>query len=141
MSRSLTINLYLRPCSLAIYGNFYLYCLYIFRLFSSLQIVQIWSKIMHYILEVSKYTNIIYIRVYLVLPYIERLFSSVCYFLSYFCWLVKCMSRVNKFHNFFLSYLEAGARSIFEGFSYCHLWKVQFQVSSTFLAFCIGSVN
>ena len=35
MSRSLSINLYLRPCSIAIYGKFYLYCLYHLRLFWS----------------------------------------------------------------------------------------------------------
>ena len=38
-----SINIFLRPCSIAIYGKFYLYCLYHFRLFSSLQIVKVWS--------------------------------------------------------------------------------------------------
>ena len=36
MSRNVSINLYLRPCSIAIYGKFYLYCLYHLRLFSGL---------------------------------------------------------------------------------------------------------
>ena len=31
----------------------------------------------------------------------ERLFSTVCYFLSHFCWSVNYMSRVSKFHIFF----------------------------------------
>ena len=39
----------------------------------------------------------VYIGVYLVLAYIERSFSTVCYF----CWSVNCISRVSKFHNFF----------------------------------------
>ena len=39
MFRSLSINFYLRPCSIAIYGKFYLYCLYHFRLISGLLIV------------------------------------------------------------------------------------------------------
>ena len=43
MSRNVSINLYLRPCSIAIYGKFYLYCLYHLRLFSGLQIVTILS--------------------------------------------------------------------------------------------------
>ena len=40
MSRSLSINFYLRSCSIAIYGKFYLYRLCLFRTFSGLQI---WS--------------------------------------------------------------------------------------------------
>ena len=32
MSCSVSINLYLRPCGIAIYGKFYLYCLYYLRL-------------------------------------------------------------------------------------------------------------
>ena len=36
MSNKVSINLYLRPCSIAIYGKFYLHCLYHFRLFSGL---------------------------------------------------------------------------------------------------------
>ena len=35
MSRNISINLYLRPCGIAIYGKFYLYCLYHLRLFCS----------------------------------------------------------------------------------------------------------
>ena len=36
MSCNVSINLYLRPCCIAIYGKFYLYCLYHLRLFWSL---------------------------------------------------------------------------------------------------------
>ena len=43
ISRSLSIYLRLRPCSIVVYGKFYLYCLYYFRLFSGLLIVQICS--------------------------------------------------------------------------------------------------
>ena len=42
MSRSLSINFYLRPCSIVIYGKFHLYHLNLFRNFSGLSIVQIW---------------------------------------------------------------------------------------------------
>ena len=56
--------------------------------------------IMHYILDVSRYTNIAYIGVYLVLTYKEKLFSTVCYFFRYFCWSQYCLSRVSKFHIF-----------------------------------------
>ena len=51
---------------------------------------------MHYILEVPKYTNIVYIQMYLVLAYIQRLFSTVCYFLRYFCWSVNCLSQSSQ---------------------------------------------
>ena len=33
ISRSWSINSYLRPCSVAIYGKFYMYCLHYFKLF------------------------------------------------------------------------------------------------------------
>ena len=36
---------------------------------------------------------------------------------------------------------ETKARCIFNGFYYCHLQEVQFQISSTFLAFFIWSLN
>ena len=39
---------------------------------------------MYYILEVSRYTNIVYIGMYLVLTIVERLFSTVCYFKAVF---------------------------------------------------------
>ena len=45
------------------------------------------------------------------------------------------MNQVSKFYNFFLTWSETKARCIFEGFYYCHLWKVQYQLSSNFLAF------
>ena len=56
-------------------------------------------------------------------------------FLSHSTWSVNYMSRVSKFHNFFLTCSETEARCIFEGFYYCHLWKVQFQLSRTFFSF------
>ena len=72
----------------------------------------------------------------------ERLFSIVCYFLSHFCWSLSCVKRVSKIDNFFLTCSETEPRCIFEGFQFCHLWKVQFQLSSTFFSFFfIWSVN
>ena len=76
-----------------------------------------------------------------VLTYIERLFSTVCCFFSYISWSVNCKSWVSKFHHFFLGCLETKARFIFQGFKYCPLSKVHFQLCSTFLAFFIWSVN
>ena len=97
--------------------------------------------IIHYILEVLRYTNIVYIGRYLVLTYIVRFFSTVCWIFSYICWSVNCMSWVIKFHNIFLTSSETEARFIFECFKYCPLWEVNFQLFSTFLAFFIWSVN
>ena len=56
---------------------------------------------MHYILEASRYTNTVYVGFYLLSTYIERLFSTACYFLSYFCCSVNCMGQASKFQKFF----------------------------------------
>ena len=87
-----------------------------------------------YILEVSRYINIVYMGRFFVLTYIERLFSTVCCFFSYISWSVNCKSWVSKFHHFFLGCLETKARFIFEGFKHCLLWKVHFQLSSIFFS-------
>ena len=71
---------------------------------------------MYYILEVSRYTNIVYIGMYLVLTEMERLFSTVCYFFSHFCWSVNYISRVSKFHNFFLD--------IFRNWGKVYIWGI-----------------
>ena len=71
---------------------------------------------MHYILELSRYINIVYTGVYLVLTYNEKLFSIVFYFLSYFCWSLNCMNWVNKFHIFFSDMLKNWGK---EGFGLC----------------------
>ena len=52
-----------------------------------------------YILEESRYINIVYMGRFFVLTYIERLFSTVCCFFSYYGRSVNCLSRVSKFHN------------------------------------------
>ena len=70
----------------------------------------------HYILKFSRYTNIVYIGMYLVLTYIERFISTVCCFFSYTAWSVYCMSWVSKFNNF-LTCRETDGRFIFEGFN------------------------
>ena len=56
-----------------------IYTIITFQTFSGLQIVQIWSMnyALHYILEESRYENIVDIEVHLILTYIERLFSIV----------------------------------------------------------------
>ena len=92
-------------------------------------------------MKVSKHTKIVYIGDYFVLTYIERFFSTVYIFLSYFCWLVNCTNWVNKFHNCFLTCSETEESFICEVFQYCHLCKVKFQLPSTFLVLSIWSVN
>ena len=104
MSRSFGINLYLEPFSIAIYGIFYLYCL--FRPFYGLWIVHIWflNYLLHF--ETVK-RKTVYIGVYLVLTYTERLCSTVWYLLSW---------QVSKLHNLFLTCSEAEERFTFEDF-------------------------
>ena len=58
-------------------------------------------SINYYILKMSKYANIVYIGKYLVLTYIERFFSTVCWFLSYISWSVNCINWVSKLNNIF----------------------------------------
>ena len=72
-------------------------------------------QIIHYILKMLRYTNIVYIGRYLVLTYIEIFISTVCCSFSYICWPVNCMSWVSKFNNFFLICTETEAKFIFEG--------------------------
>ena len=74
-------------------------------------------SIIHYILKASRYTNIVYSGRYLILTYIEILFSTVCSYFSYISLLVNCISWVSKFNNFFQTCMETEARFIFEGFN------------------------
>ena len=62
--------------------------------------------IIHYILKMSRYANIVFLGSYLVPTYIERFIWTVCCFFSYICWSVNCMSSVSKFNNFFLTCME-----------------------------------
>ena len=83
-------------------------------------------------MKLSRYTHTVYVERYLVLTYIEKIFSTVCCFFSYICWSVDCMSWVSKFIT------ETEARFLFQGLKYCTLWKVDLQYSYTFFAFLSG---
>ena len=45
MSHNVSINLFLRPCSIAIYGKFYLYCFYHLRLFRSVNYLLLFGSV------------------------------------------------------------------------------------------------
>ena len=97
-------------------------------------------KIMHYILKVSRFTNIVYIGKYLVLTYTERLFSTVAAFIAIL--LVSKLNDLSQYSTiFFLTCSKTEARFIFEGLKYSPLWKVHFQLSGTFMIFFIWSAN
>ena len=51
-------------------------------------------------MEVSGYSNIVYIRKYLVLTYIERFYSTVCFLFSYISWSVSEHISVFKYNQF-----------------------------------------
>ena len=68
--------------------------------------------------------------IYLVMIYIERL-PRLSFFICFY-WSINCMSQVSKFHDFFW-HAQKLKRFVFESLYFCHLWKVQFQLSSTFL--------
>ena len=67
--------------------------------------MQIWS--LSYALQVrsARYTNVVYIGLYLVLTYRERLFSTVWNFLNCFSLSLNCMCRVSKFQKRFCDIL------------------------------------
>ena len=71
----------------------------------------------HYILKMSRYTNIIYIGRNLVVTYIKIFISTICCFFSYICWSVNCMSWVSKINNSFLTCRETETRFMLEGFN------------------------
>ena len=95
-------------------------------------------QIIHYILKVLRYTNVVYIGRYLVLTYKERFISTVCCIFSYIFWSVNCMSWVNKFNKFFLTRTETEARFIFEGFNIALYGKLISDSSILFLLFLSG---
>ena len=141
ISRSLSIDLYLIPGSIAICGKFYSYCLYLLRILSGLQIVQIWS--VNYALHsgsVKIHKNCLYWSVFSTDMYRKIIFNCLI-LLSYFCWSVKYMSRPSKFPQIFYDIQKAEEKYIFKDFYYWHLWKVQFQLSNSFLGFFMWSVN
>ena len=80
---------------------------------------------MHYVLEMSRHTNIVYIGMYFVLTYLERLFIR---FFGYICSSVNYMSRVSNFHNSFV-HLRA--------FSIVIYGKFNFKIPVHFLVFLV----
>ena len=66
MLRNVSINLYLRPCGIAIYGQFYMYSLYRLRLFWSVNCENLVCKLCITFWKCQD-TNIVYIGMYLVL--------------------------------------------------------------------------
>ena len=82
---------------------------------SGLYIMQIWSINIHYILKMSRYTNIFYIGMYLVPIYIKRFVLRVCCTFSFICGSVNCMSWASKLNKFFLRCTET--EFMFEDFN------------------------
>ena len=116
-SRNLSINLYLRLCCVAVYKSSICTVCVISDFFLVCKLCKFGFLITNYILEKSRYTNNVYIEVYLVLTQIKRLFSTVCYLLSYFFCSVNHMSWVSKFHNFFWHAQKLGQGVYLKAFS------------------------
>ena len=72
----------------------------------------------------QKDANIVFIEIYIVLVYIERLISTVCFFFIHFMLFGELYELVCKLHNKFLTCSETDTIFIFEGLYYCRLWKV-----------------
>ena len=71
---------------------------------------------------------------YLLLTYIERLISTVCFFFYLFLLFRNYMGLVCKFHDLFLKFSGTVSIFIFESVKYCHLRKVRLQISSICLS-------
>ena len=71
---------------------------------------------MHCVSDMATYPNIVFIRLYLVLAYIESLISRVCEVFSYFGMSINCRSWVCKLHNIFLIFAATEAISMPKGF-------------------------
>ena len=66
--------------------------------------------------DMATYPNIVFIRLYLVLTYIESLISRVCDVFSYFGMSINCRNWVCKLRNIFMIFAETEAISMPEGF-------------------------
>ena len=97
--------------------------------------------IIHYILKMSRYANIVFLGSYLVPTCIERFIWTVCCFFSYICWSVNCMSSVSKFNNFFVTCMETKSIFIFESFNIVCYGKFVFDSPILFLIFFIWSLD
>ena len=86
--------------------------------------------ILHYVSDTDRYANIVFLRLYLVLEYLEKLISTFWCFFSYFGVSINFSSWVCKSHNIFMTSAEIEAIPMFQGFLYCH----QFQIIDSFLA-------
>ena len=90
--------------------------------------------------SVKIHKNCLYWSVFSTDMYRKIIFNCLI-LLSYFCWSVKYMSRPSKFPQIFYDIQKAEEKYIFKDFYYWHLWKVQFQLSNSFLGFFMWSVN
>ena len=114
MPRNVSINLYLRPCRIAIYGKFYLYYLYHLRLFWSVTCENVVCNYVLHFGSVTIHRHCLYWNVFSTDINGKIIFNCLL-LLSHFCWSVNYVSRVSKFHNFFLTCSETEAWCIFEG--------------------------
>ena len=104
MSRNVSINLYLRPCSIAIYGKFYLYCLHYLRLFWS---VNCETLSVYYVLHfgsVKIHKHCLYWNVFSTDIIGKIILNCLLLFKPFL--LVNYVSWVSKFHNFFSDMLR-----------------------------------
>ena len=129
MSRSFSINLYLRLFSIAIYGKFDSYYLLLFKLFPGLLIAQ--RRSINYVLyfgSVKVHKHCLYWNVFSTSKCRKIIFN--CLLLeNRFCWSVNCMIRIRTFHNVFLTSLETEAKFIFEGYIFVIYGKLNLNFS------------
>ena len=83
--------------------------------------------------------NCLYCKVFCTDIY-TKMFSTVCCFFRYVCWWVNCISWVSKL-KMFLWHAQKLRQDLYLRAYYCPLWIVHFQLSDTFFAFFIWSVN
>ena len=111
MSSNVSINLYLRPCSIAIYGKFYLYCLYHLRLFCSVNCENLVCKLCITFGSVKIHTHCLYWNSFSTGINGKIIFNCLLLF--------KPLLLVSKLYEskLYEACSETEARGIFEGFS------------------------
>ena len=105
------MNLYLRAFSIAIYQKFNLYYLCLFKLFSDLQIVQVWSVNYGLFQTILDLWLVLMLEMFSCWDIKRGPFQFLVSFLVVFFWSVNCTKQVC-----ISSYVLNMGNSLFEGF-------------------------
>ena len=136
MSSNVSINLYLRPCSTAIYGKFYLYCLYHPRLFWSVNIENLVCKLC---ISVKMHKHCLYWNIFSTDINGKIIFNCLLLFKPFL--LVSKLYESVNFTSFFRHAQKLRQGEYLIDFSIVSYGKFNSSFPVLFLAFFIWSLN